>query len=236
MSLRRVLAWSVHLYTSLGLAAAAMMVVGILRGGSDGFESTCFWMLVATVIDGTDGFFARRLEVKKVIPTFDGRKLDDIVDFHTYTSIPLLFIWRAGLLPAGWEPCLLFPLIASAYGFCQTDAKTPDGYFLGFPSYWNVIALYLYWLKLDPWTALTLCMAFATLTFVPMKYLYPSTGGPFSGFMLVGGALYVILLGALMLGLQWQRENLILLSLAYPLSYLAASWIVTLSSPREPNP
>lgn len=233
MSTGRALAWCVHLYTALGLAAAAMMVAAILRGGDDGFHAAFFWMLVANVIDGTDGFFARRLEVKKVVPTFDGRKLDDIVDFHTYTSIPLLLIWRAGLLPTGWEAVLLLPLIASAYGFCQTDAKTPDGYFLGFPSYWNFVALYLYWLHLSPWTALGICVLLAVLTFVPMKYLYPSTGGPFSGFMLIGGALYAVLLTVLLLGLQWQRERLILLSLAYPLSYLAASWIVTLWTPRK---
>ncbi|NDD28975.1 MAG: CDP-alcohol phosphatidyltransferase [Proteobacteria bacterium] len=233
MNTRRALAWCVHAYTGLGLAAAAMMVAAILRGGPDGFEAAFWWMLVACVIDGTDGFLARRLEVKTVLPQFDGRKLDDIVDFHTYTSIPLLLIWRAGLLPSGFEPCLLAPLLASAYGFCQTDAKTPDGYFLGFPSYWNIIALYLFWLHLGPWTALTICLVFAALTFVPVKYIYPTVGGPFSRLMLVGGAVYVLLLGALLLGLQWQRENLIWLSLSYPLAYLAASFIVTLSTPND---
>jgi phosphatidylcholine synthase len=32
---------------------------------------------------------------------------------------------------------------ASAYGFCQLDAKTGDHFFLGFPSYWNILAFYL---------------------------------------------------------------------------------------------
>lgn len=229
---RRALAWCVHLYTALGLAAAAMMVAAIWRGGQEGFDAAFWWMLVANVIDGTDGTLARRFEVKKVLPQFDGRKLDDIIDFHTYTSIPLLLVWRAGLLPPGTEACLVLPLIASAYGFCQTDAKTPDGYFLGFPSYWNIIALYLWWLHLAPSTALAIILLFTVLTFVPTKYLYPTAGGPFSSLMLVGGAVYVVLLGALLLGLQWQREMLILLSLAYPLAYLAASFIVTLSTER----
>ncbi len=35
------------------------------------------------------------------MPEFDGRRLDDITDFLTYTFLPLLLIWRAELLPAG---------------------------------------------------------------------------------------------------------------------------------------
>ena len=54
-------------------------------------------------------------------------------------------MWRAGLAPGGW---LLFPLLASAYGFCRDQAKTDDGYFLGFPSYWNIVAFYCYFLAL----------------------------------------------------------------------------------------
>lgn len=232
---REILAWSVHLYTGLGLVAAAMMVVNIFRGDPDSIQAAFAWMLLACAIDGTDGFLARRFEVKKVVPQFDGRKLDDLVDFHTYTTIPLLLIWRAGLLPPGMEGWLLLPLLASAYGFCQVEAKTADGYFLGFPSYWNVIALYLFWLQLNPWLALLTCITFALLTFVPMKYLYPSVGGPFSGFMIIGGAVYAVLVLALLLGVQWQRHALILLSLCYPLAYLAASWIVTLSTPTRPR-
>ena len=34
------------------------------------------------------------------------RKLDDIIDFLTYTSLPLLLIWRAGLFPEGMEAWL----------------------------------------------------------------------------------------------------------------------------------
>ena len=35
-------------------------------------------------------------------------------------------------------------LLSSAYGFGSTDAKTSDHFFTGFPSYWNIVALYLY--------------------------------------------------------------------------------------------
>jgi phosphatidylcholine synthase len=65
----------------------------------------------------------------------------------------------------GWV--LLAPLLASAYGFSQVDAKTDDGFFLGFPSYWNIVAFYLYMLHPSAWISVALLVALAVLTFVP---------------------------------------------------------------------
>src|SRR3981081_3584451 len=124
-------------------------------------------MLIATVIDGTDGALERLVRVKEVLPGFDGRRLDDLVDFLTYTSLPLLLIWRAGIPPGGRAWVLLLPLLASAYGFSQVSAKTDDGYFLGFPSYWNLVAFYLYVLRLPGPAALAIVLGLSLLTFVP---------------------------------------------------------------------
>src|SRR5215213_7250666 len=147
MRARTLLAWGVHLYTALGLAIAAAVAVLAVRGDAGSMRAAFLLLLVATVIDAADGSLARAADVKRVLPGFDGRRLDDIVDFHTYTSLPLLLIWRSGVLPPAQAPWLLVPLLASAYGFSQADAKTDDGYFRGFPSYWNVVALYLYYLR-----------------------------------------------------------------------------------------
>src|SRR5919201_1935110 len=95
------------------------------------------------------------------------------IDFLTYAALPLLLLWRAQVLPAGQEGWLLVPLLASAYGFCQVSAKTDDGFFLGFPSYWNLVAFYLYALRPPDAVALGLLLGFAVLTFVPSRYLYP---------------------------------------------------------------
>jgi phosphatidylcholine synthase len=141
--MEKLIAWSVHLYTALGLLAAAGMAVLIVRGGDESFRWAFVLMFVATIIDSSDGYFARKARVKDMLPQFDGRRLDDLIDFHTYTSLPLLLIWRAGILPDHLAWLLLLPLLASAYGFSQSDAKTDDGFFLGFPSYWNVVAFYL---------------------------------------------------------------------------------------------
>src|SRR5437667_7300734 len=103
--LRQLLAWCVHFYTALGLAAAAGMAVLIVRGGAASFAWAFVLMLVATLIDATDGPLARLARVREVLPGFDGRRLDDLIDFLTYTCLPLLLIWRAELLPPGKEWC-----------------------------------------------------------------------------------------------------------------------------------
>src|SRR5687768_3059795 len=99
MKARTILAWGVHLYTALGLVAAAGIAVFIVRGGDESFRWALALMLAAIAIDSTDGWLARRARVKQFAPSFDGRRLDDLIDFQTYTSLPLLLMWRAGLLP-----------------------------------------------------------------------------------------------------------------------------------------
>ena len=122
----KVLAWGVHLYTALGLVAAAGIGVLAVKGGPEAFRGAFVLMMIATFIDATDGTLARRVRVKEVLPGFDGRRLDDLVDFLTYTCLPLFLIWRAELLPGGLAWWLLVPLLASAYGFCQVAAKTEE--------------------------------------------------------------------------------------------------------------
>ena len=93
--LRKTLAWCVHGYTALGLVAAGGIAVAIINTD---FRFAFLLMFVATVIDATDGVMARAVKVKEVVPRFDGRRLDDLIDFQTFTTLPLLLIWRANLL------------------------------------------------------------------------------------------------------------------------------------------
>jgi phosphatidylcholine synthase len=232
MRLRKILAWSVHLYTALGLLAAACIAILIVRGGDHSFRGALALMLLATLIDSTDGWLARRARVKEFAPSFDGRRLDDLIDFQTYTSLPLLLIWRAGILTDGQAWWLLLPLLASAYGFSQVNAKTDDGFFLGFPSYWNVVAFYLYLLRPPAWVSLTLVIALSLLTFIPWRYLYPSQHAPFSRLTNLLAALWVILLLSAMA--RWPDDSrfLILLSLAFPIYYMLLSWALTLRRRR----
>lgn len=229
MSKEKLLAWGVHLYTASGLVAAAGMVFFIVRGDAEAFRWTIALMILATFIDATDGTLARRFRVKEFLPGFDGRRLDDIVDFQTYTSLPLLFVWRAEILPEHLSWWLLLPLLSSAYGFSQSDAKTEDHYFLGFPSYWNVVAMYLYWLRLPVWLSLGLIVLFSALTFIPSLYLYTSYKGRFSrltNWLMLGWAVLLVVIVAEAFS---DLRRLIWVSLIFPIYYFVLSWVITLN-------
>jgi phosphatidylcholine synthase len=234
---RQALAWCVHLYTATGLIAAALMLLAILRGDGESFRVAFLLMIAATLIDATDGAFARLARVKEVLPGFDGRRLDDLVDFQTYVTLPLLLIWQARLLPPGSEGWLIVPLIAAAYGFCQVNAKTHDGYFLGFPSYWNIVAFYLYVFQPPPGVVVALLVCFAVLTFVPLRYLYATQPGRLNRLTNGLAAVWCVLLVAtvwLMPGDPPEGETvgstvraLAWLSMVFPAYYFATSWFIS---------
>ena len=193
--MNKLLAWLVHLYTALGLVCAAGMAVLIVRGGDVSFRRAFFLMMLATAIDATDGWLARKARVKQVLPGFDGAALDNIIDFQTYTAMPLMLLWRADVLPGDLAWLLLLPLLASAYGFSQVNAKAPDGFFIGFPSYWNIVAYYLFALRPDPWVSIALITICSVLTFVPTPYLYATRGGPFARTINIGSVIWFVSLG-----------------------------------------
>jgi phosphatidylcholine synthase len=232
----RFLGWCVHGYTALGLVAAALIAALLVRGGPDAFRWSFILMVLATIVDATDGTLARKVRIKEVIPTFDGRRLDDIIDFLNYAFLPILLIWRAELLPAGHEAWLVLPLLASVYGFCQVHAKTDDGYFLGFPSLWNVVAFYLYILPLDPRTGLGVVIILSAMTFMPSKYLYPSQPGRLNLVTTLLGVVWAIPFCWLIWSLPTdtsprydpQVQRLALVSLMYPVFYMGVSWAITL--------
>ena len=236
--LRTGLAWAVHFYTALGLVAGAAIAVLAVRATGDAFRWAFALMLAATLVDATDGTLARAVRIKEVLPNFDGRRLDDLIDFLNYVFLPLFVVWRADLLPAGQDFWLLLPLLSSAYGFCQVSAKTDDGYFLGFPSYWNLVAFYLYaGQPLPGWLSLAVVVVLALLTFVPSRYLYPTQRGRLNQLTLALCVPWVALLVAVL----WTMPGgaltrpLLLLSLYFPAYYLIASWVVTLRTWRRPS-
>lgn len=165
-------ALAVHLYTASGAVLAFLIVLAAIHGD----VVQALWLaLAALVIDGTDGWLARRFRVSETLPWFDGRRLDDIVDYLTYVFAPILLLWNTGhLVGMGGMILAAAPLLASGYQFCRVDAKTDDHFFLGFPSYWNVIAFYAI---VDHFSLLTvgiILVVCSILVFVPIRYLYPS--------------------------------------------------------------
>jgi phosphatidylcholine synthase len=226
---RKIFAWAVHAFTALGLVAAAIIAVLIVKGTDEAFHLAFWLMIAATVIDALDGPLARYARVQEILPGFDGRRLDDLIDFLNYTCLPLLLIWRAGLLPGPESWLLLYPLLASIYGFSQVDAKTEDGFFLGFPSYWNVVAFYLYFLHPDPLLTMAILFILATLTFVPLRYFYPTQPGFWNRLVCILAAVWALQLIAILAVPDSSRTPWLWSTLPVPLGYLILSWILNLT-------
>lgn len=227
--LRQAAAWAVHAYTASGMVAGFLALVATTAGHA---RQAFLWMLIAVLIDATDGTLARAVDIKRVIPWFDGAKLDDIIDYFTFVTVPIAFLYYFALLPAsGTLIFVAIPLLASAYGFCQAAAKTPDFFFTGFPSYWNIIAFYLYAAQTPPWLNAGIICVLSILVFVPIRYVYPTRTVPFRRLTNVLGGAW----GALLLLLLWQFPTppwwLVIGSLYYPLYYTALSFYLHVTQP-----
>ena len=225
----RAAGWLLHLYTASGTVLALLAVTSAF----DGETVRALWILLAAlVIDGTDGLLARRLRVKETIPGFDGARLDDIVDYITYAFAPMVLLWTGDYLPSGVVGSVLaaIPLLASSYQFCRADAKTEDHCFLGFPSYWNVVALYVVVLELSPTTTAAVLLVCAALVFVPVKYLYPSRTNTFRKLNLVLASLWLVLYAVMLAGVPQPNPVVVGLSLLYVGYYFVMSVFVTMRS------
>jgi phosphatidylcholine synthase len=227
-------AWGVHLYTASGAVLALLALDAI---GRDAYGAAFAWMAVALVIDCTDGTLARRARVKDVLPQFDGSKLDDIIDYLNYVLVPLVLVYRAGLLPGGVAGAVVaaLPLLASGYGFCESEAKTPDHFFTGFPSYWNVVALYLYVLGWPRWANVAVLVLLSVLVFVPIRYLYPSRSTTARPVTYGGGALWGASVFWLLAQFPTPSRTLATVSLLYPAYYLALSFWLHWHTPPSPR-
>jgi phosphatidylcholine synthase len=229
-------AGAVHAYTASGSVLALLIVVAAV----DGDAVRALWLgLAALVIDGTDGMLARRFGVREHVPWFDGGRLDDIVDYLTYAFAPVVLLLRTGHLPHGGAGLALaaLPLLASTYQFCRVDAKTDDHMFLGFPSYWNVLAFYAVVLSLSPSTVGALLVVCSILAFVPTRYVYPSRTSAFRPLTLALTALWLVAYTVLLTELPSPHVLWVALSLAYVGYYLLVSgWLDLTRRSRSATP
>ena len=81
---------------------------------------------------------------------------------------------QAGYL-AGMTGILVASLLvlSSLYHFSDTESKSDDNCFIGFPAIWNVVAFYIFAFDLAPMAAALFCLALVLLTFVPMHWAHP---------------------------------------------------------------
>src|SRR5688572_1768073 len=201
MSPRTLAAWGVHLYTALGAPLGVWAVFAAFEGD---FRLAWFLIAVTVFVDATDGALARAVRVWDVLPWVDGRRLDDIVDYFGWVIVPAILLVLAGLLPA-WA--ITAPLIASGYGFAQTQAKTEDDYFLGFPSYWSLIGFYLYVFQTPQAFNVALILFLSVLVFVPIRFPYPTKTKPFRPLTLLCGATWGVMMLVLLLTMPDRLEQ-----------------------------
>lgn len=217
---RQLTAWLIHLYTATGGIIGMFALLVAARGE---IRLAFLLLIVTLVIDGTDGILARRARVREALPHFSGAHIDDIIDVLTYVWVPVFIMASQNLLPHPlW---VAVPILAGLYAYGQIDMKTADNFFLGFPSYWNVVALYMYWLRPEPFWAVVMILVPAVLTVIPTRYLYPSKNDIFwrTTWLLTGLWLLLIIY---LLFQESPDQRLILLSILYPAYYTLLSFYV----------
>jgi phosphatidylcholine synthase len=238
MSGTRLAALAVHAYTASGSVLALLMVHYSYRGDVE----TVLWLfLAAMVVDGTDGILARRFRVKELVPGFDGALLDNIVDYMTYVLAPMALLWANGYLPDGvfGGVCAVVPLLASCVQFCRTDAKpvvAGEHFFLGFPSYWNIVAFYVVATGLGTGVTAAILLVCTVLVFVPIRYVYPSRTEALWQLTFVLTVLWFAAYAAIVAQLPDPHALVVAGSVAYLVYYLALSLWLTLRADSSPSP
>jgi phosphatidylcholine synthase len=228
---QRCLGWLIHIFTASGAFVGLMALLAIYHHD---WPIAFWWMGAAILIDAVDGMFARVVKIKQAVPQIDGALLDNIVDFFNYTIVPAFFLLVTGMLPPQWILlCVMAITLSSAYQFTQLDAKTSDHFFKGFPSYWNIAVFYLYFWQMNVWINLGILLTLAVLSFVPIKYVYPSRLDYLTHNKIGRCAMLLatVLWGAATAGLLWvypqSNHLLVFISMGYLILYFGISFYRT---------
>lgn len=162
----------VHLLTASG---AVFAMLAMLAAVEEKWSLMFLWLVVAFFVDGIDGPLARKYDVQKNAPLFDGVLLDLIIDYLTYVFVPAYALFKSGLLP-GWTGWIAIIVItfASALYFAIATMKTEDKSFLGFPGCWNMMVIVMFALEPGFWVILILTILLAVAMFLPLKFIHPT--------------------------------------------------------------
>ena len=219
--------YAVHVYTASGIIPAFFAAVEIASPVTDP-RWVFFYLLITLAIDATDGPLARRFHVKHTAAKIDGRTIDDLLDYLTFAFLPLLLVWRMDWLPAGTGWTVSLAMGASLFGFANRDAKDEaNGFFRGFPSYWNIYAFYagLMTALWGPWPAAVLLWFLTLATVAPLWLIYPNLAPqPLRTWLLVGAAIWTLIVVVILPSYPQVSPFWFWLSLLYPAFYTAASF------------
>ena len=224
-----------HLFTVSGVLLGFLALVASIERN---LESVFFFLALALFIDGVDGSLARMVDVKKYTPTISGENLDNIIDYLNYVFVPVFVIYWLDFVPAGTEIISAFIiLVVSCYTFANSNIKTSDFYFSGFPALWNIVILYFYILDTDPFVNFLIICFLAIFTFIPIKYLHPFRVKRFRQLSLSVLAIWMITT-VLILYFRELNENLIKIAFTFWILsniYFILLTIIRTSSRQEFN-
>jgi phosphatidylcholine synthase len=168
----RLKALFVHLLTASG---AVLSMLAMLAAVKEDWDMMFVWLVIALIVDGIDGPLARRYDVTRNWPTYDGVLMDLIVDYLTYVFIPAFALFKSGLLP-GWPGWLA--IIVITYGsviyFADTRMKTKDKSFAGFPACWNMVVLVLFAVEPRKEIILLVVILLTITMFTNLKFIHPT--------------------------------------------------------------
>lgn len=210
--IQKTLAWSVHLFTASGLVCGFLAILAI---NEKDWRMAMMWLVVALIVDGVDGTFARIFKAKEILPNVDGKSIDYVIDFATYAIIPAYFFHEAVLVPEVWRfPCTAAILLVSALYYGKQGMVSDDMYFIGFPVMWNMVVFYLVFVW--PQIAMlnvALVFIFCVLHFVPIKFVYPSQTTRF--FNLTLGATILFFLSLILIVFHYPERKLWTIVISY---------------------
>lgn len=233
MTAPRIRAVALHLYTASGGVLAFLATVEICSATPDP-RVVLLLLAAAVLVDATDGPLARRWEVKRWLPAIDGRRMDDTVDYLTYTFVPLLLVWRMGWVPEPGAVWIAPALLASLFGFAHTGVKDETGgFFLGFPSYWNVVVFYAGFIHrlYGPEVNAAAIVLLSVATVLPIRFLYPNLAPrPWRAPVIIGALVWLGVMLSMLPDYPRAPAWAAWLSLLYPAFYVWLSFRLARSS------
>lgn len=169
----KIFAWGVHGFTASGIVVGLLAIVAIAQHQ---WAEAMALLLCCAVIDGVDGTLARHFKVKEVLPDFDGKTIDYVIDFATYAIIPAYFVYESSMVPESMRLVAAGAILfVSSFYYGKKGMVSDDFYFVGFPVMWNLVIMYFFFIfSFSEWWNFIWILVFCVLHFVPIKYLYPS--------------------------------------------------------------
>ena len=167
------------------------------------------------------------------------KRIVNIIDYLNYTVVPIVLLIHAGWLPDPAWAWAAVPLVASALAFSNTGAKdSGQGFFLGFPSYWNIFAFYVEVAAPNnsEWYVLLVALALSALSLAPIRFVYPNRIDRFRWFFIGGGGVWGALVLVIALLYPKAPRWLVLVSLVYPAVYVALSFWLDRQTRRQSLP